>query len=325
VTNSTAQPRSSGSFGDAAPGPNGAPSPRRGPTQAARRRPGTLALVAIVLVVAALVGGIVWVRNGGLAATGLGRLITHQLLSRLSTAPTADGTDPVSTASSAGDEVQFVRFVVGDVQDTWGQLFQSAKLTYQPTQLVLFQDETRSGCGQATSQSGPFYCPADQRVYLDLGFFDEMASQLGAPGDFAQAYVIAHEFGHHVQDLLGITGQVGSITQAEPQIANDLSVRTELQADCLAGVWGHSAYTQSRLDPGDLDEAVNAAAAVGDDRLQRQAGSRVDPDTFTHGTSAQRVGWFLAGFRSGDPSSCDSFQRDMPAADAAGDQAAAGS
>jgi predicted metalloprotease len=325
VTNSTAESRPSDSSGRSPSGSNGGPSQRRGPAHAIHRRPGIFAIGAIVLLVAALIGGIVWVRNSGFPTSGLGRLVTHHILGRLSTAPPADGTDPVTTAASTGDEVQFIRFVVGNVQDTWGHLFQTAHLTYQPTQLVLFQDQIRSACGPATSESGPFYCPADQRVYLDLGFFDEMASRLGAPGDFAQAYVIAHEFGHHVQDLLGITSQVGSMSQAEPQVANDLSVRTELQADCLAGIWGHSAYTQSRLDPGDLDEAVNAAAAVGDDRLQRQAGDRVDPDTFTHGTSAQRVGWFLAGFRSGDPSKCDSFQRDMPAVDVPADQAAAAS
>jgi uncharacterized protein len=295
-----------------------APQPAgRSPAQAALhvRRRHTIPLVAVVLVVLALIGAVVWVRNGGPASSGLGRIDTRHLLDRLSTAPNPGATDSVSAASRAGNEVEFVKFVVGHIQDTWTKLFAAAGLTYQPTQLVLFEGTIRSGCGRATSESGPFYCPVDQRVYLDLEFFDEMASHLHAPGDFAQAYVIAHEFGHHVQNLLGITEEVASISDAEPQIANDLSVRTELQADCLAGVWGHSAYTESRLDPGDLDEAVNAAAAVGDDRLQRLATGTVQPDTFTHGTSAQRVGWFLAGFRSGDPRSCDTFQRDMPAVD----------
>jgi predicted metalloprotease len=282
-----------------------------------RRRRRTLAVMAIVLVAVAVVAGFAWLRSGGFQGDGLGRLRTLPILSRLAAAPAADGGSAVENAAIT-DELQFLQFVVSDIQTTWQDLFTKAGMQYVPTQLVVFRDTTRSACGSASAETGPFYCPVDQRVYLDLGFFDEMTTKLNAPGDFADAYVVAHEFGHHVQDLLGITGQVSEIEQGDPSIANALSVRTELQADCLAGIWGHSTYEQSRLEPGDLDEAVNAAAAVGDDRLQRQATGTVDPDTFTHGTSEQRVAWFLAGFRSGDPAVCDSFQEALPSVAGAG-------
>jgi uncharacterized protein len=272
-----------------------------------RRRASAIALVTIVAVIVVARGALLIFRS----PSALGRLFTGSLLARLSTAPAADGTSPVERAPAA-DPVRFLEFVVGDIQDAWQDQFARAGLAYERTQLVLFRDIVRSGCGRASAETGPFYCPVDARVYLDLTFFDQMVTQLRAPGDFAEAYVVAHEFGHHVQSLLGITGQVARISSAEPQIANDLSVRTELQADCLAGIWGHTAYEQERLEPGDLEEAVRAAEAVGDDRLQRQADGRVDPDTFTHGTSEQRSRWFLAGFQSGDPSTCDTFQRDAP-------------
>ena len=281
-----------------------------GSTRSRRRRRSWLPLVLLALVVVA--AAVLWVR-GVSPGSALGRLATVPQLARLTTSPPADGSNPIEQASTT-DQVSFLRFVVGDIQDSWEQQFAAADLTYQRTQLVLFQDVVRSACGRARAETGPFYCPVDQDVYLDLGFFDQLANQLGAPGDFAEAYVVAHEFGHHVQEQLGITSQVAQLEQADPTIANDLSVRTELQADCLAGIWGHSAYEQSLLESGDLDEAINAAAAVGDDRLQRQANGRADPDTFTHGTSEQRVAWFIAGFQSGNPSMCDSFQRDMPTA-----------
>jgi len=270
--------------------------------------------MTIVLIAVALLAAVGWARTSGLR--GLGRITTQALLHKLTVTPPADGSDPVENASTT-NEIQFLEFVVDDIQTTWSNLFSQAELRYVPTQLVVFRDSTTSACGAASGETGPFYCPVDSRVYLDLGFFDEMTTKLNAPGDFADAYVVAHEFGHHVQDLLGITAQVEQIEQGDTTVANDLSVRTELQADCLAGVWGHSAYEQSRLEPGDLEEAVNAAAAVGDDRLQRQATGKVDPDTFTHGTSEQRTAWFLAGFQSGDPASCDSFQEDMPSPSAA--------
>ncbi len=201
----------------------------------------------------------------------------------------------------------FVTFVVEDVQASWDQQFRAAGKVYPTTTLVLFEEATQSGCGPASSATGPFYCPADSKVYLDLGFFRELSTRFGAPGDFAQAYVIAHEFGHHVQNVLGINERVRREQQRQPDQANQLSVRLELQADCLAGVWANSAYEQDLLESGDLEEGLEAAAAVGDDRIQRQAGRRVDPHSFTHGTSEQRASWFKKGFERGQPDSCDTF------------------
>jgi len=203
--------------------------------------------------------------------------------------------------------VDFIGFVVDDVQGWWQKDFTQSGRTYQVTKLVLFDDQTESGCGLASSETGPFYCPVDRKVYLDLGFVRELRDRLQAPGDFAEAFVIAHEFGHHVQTLLGIEGRVQEERQSHPSEANDLSVRLELQADCYAGVWAHSAYEQNLLESGDLEEALTAAAAVGDDRIQRSAGRRVNPETWTHGSSAQRVQWLKTGFQSGDPGSCDTF------------------
>ena len=201
----------------------------------------------------------------------------------------------------------FVTFVVEDVQASWEQQFRGAGKVYPTTTLVLFEEATQSGCGPASSATGPFYCPADSKVYLDLGFFRELSTRFGAPGDFAQAYVIAHEFGHHVQNVLGINERVRREQQRQPDRSNQLSVRLELQADCLAGVWANSAYEQDLLESGDLEEGLEAAAAVGDDRIQREAGRRVDPHSFTHGTSEQRASWFKKGFERGQPDSCDTF------------------
>jgi len=206
---------------------------------------------------------------------------------------------------------EFVGFVVDDVQDSWARLFAEANQRYQPTKLVLFTQGTSSGCGPASSATGPFYCPRDENVYLDLGFFQELRSRFGAPGDFAQAYVIAHEFGHHVQNRLGISDDVSRGQQEHPDEANELSVRLELQADCFAGVWAHSAYERELLETGDLEEGLKAAAAVGDDRIQRSTRGRVDPESFTHGTSAQRSKWFRRGFDQGDPNACETFSGDV--------------
>ena len=205
------------------------------------------------------------------------------------------------------DLVDFVGFVVDDVQDFWRADFRTDGRTYQTTKIVLFTGQTQSGCGMASSETGPFYCPVDRKVFLDLGFFRELATQFQAPGDFAEAYVIAHEFGHHVQTLLGTEERVRGESQRHPGEANDLSVRLELQADCFAGVWGHHAYETEELDPGDLDEALRAAASVGDDRIQRSAGERVNPETWTHGSAAQRSQWLRTGFDTGDPRACDTF------------------
>jgi uncharacterized protein len=205
----------------------------------------------------------------------------------------------------------FVRFVVDDVQHSWARAFAEAGLRYEPTQLVLFTQATQTGCGQGSAATGPFYCPLDSRVYLDLGFFRELRDRFGAPGDFAQAYVIAHEFGHHVQNILEVSDDVRREQQANPDEANELSIRLELQADCYAGIWAHSAYEENRLEPGDLEEGLAAAAAVGDDRIQTQATGRVDPETWTHGSSEQRVEWFQKGFESGDPNDCNTFSGDV--------------
>src|SRR5262249_24403941 len=178
---------------------------------------------------------------------------------------------------------------------------------YRHAKLVLFRDAVDSACGFAQAATGPFYCPGDQKVYIDLGFYDELRARFGAPGEFAQAYVLAHEIGHHVQHLLNIDRQVRQMEQTRPERAHDLSVRMELQADCLAGVWGHSTAQRNLLEQGDVESALNAAAAIADDRIQRMAGGRVHPESFTHGSSAQRVEWFKRGLQAGEPNGCDTF------------------
>ncbi|MCL9844784.1 neutral zinc metallopeptidase [Ralstonia solanacearum] len=202
-----------------------------------------------------------------------------------------------------------VTHVLGDTEDTWSQLFKQAGRAYQPPKLVLFRQGIRSGCGDATSAVGPFYCPADTKVYLDLGFFDELRRRFGSPGDFAAAYVVAHEVGHHVQNLLGVSDKVSRAQAGQsPRVANALSVKLELQADCLAGVWGHYAQQRGLLERGDLEQALTAAHAIGDDTLQRNTGHSVAPDAFTHGTSEQRMHWFRQGFDGGDIRQCDTFR-----------------
>lgn len=213
-------------------------------------------------------------------------------------------------AGSEDPQVDFVRAVLGDTEDTWRELFQGAGRQYQDPTLVLFRGGVQSACGFASSAVGPFYCPGDQQVYLDLQFFEEMARRFSAAGDFAQAYVIAHEVGHHVQTLLGVTQQMQAARQRGARMEGDngLLVRQELQADCLAGVWAYHAHQRHDwLEEGDLEEALNAASAIGDDRLQQQSQGRVVPDAFTHGTSAQRVRWFKTGFEGGDVNRCDTF------------------
>jgi predicted metalloprotease len=216
---------------------------------------------------------------------------------------------PPSQEELASEEpqVQFVSFVLDDAQGTWRQLFSQHGEQYQDARLVIFRDAVESQCGMGQSAMGPFYCPPDQRVYIDLSFLDELKRRFAAPGDFAQAYVITHEIGHHVQNLLGIERQVRAQQQRNPGAANDLSVRMELQADCFAGVWGHSTGQRQILEQGDVEEGLNAAAAIGDDRLQRQSGGRVSPESFTHGSSAQRVEWFRRGLSDGRIESCNTF------------------
>jgi len=216
--------------------------------------------------------------------------------------PSATGDDP---------QVDFVRAILGDTEDTWQALFRQSGEQYRDPRLVLFRGGVNSACGFASAAVGPFYCPGDQQVYLDLQFFDEMARRFSAAGDFAQAYVIAHEVGHHVQTLLGVSQQVQQARARGARLEGDngLLVRQELQADCLAGVWAHHAQQRHDwLEQGDLEEALNAASAIGDDRLQQQSQGRVVPDAFTHGTSAQRVRWFRTGFDSGEPGRCDTFK-----------------
>jgi predicted metalloprotease len=269
-------------------------------------------------------------RTGGgmrLGGLGIGGLLLMLILSWATGVDFLSlmGPDTISTGPSVGTGgggelrttpeeeklVDFVDAVMKDAQDMWQGTLGGR---YQQTRAVIFRDAIQSACGSAQSATGPFYCPADSLVYLDLGFFTELQQRFRAPGDFAQAYVLAHELGHHVQHLLGIESQVRRLQQARPDQQNELSVRLELQADCFAGIWGHHAAQPGRaaqgkveLESGDIDEGLNAAAAIGDDRIQRMSGSRVAPDRFTHGSSEQRVTWFRRGFDRGDVQACETF------------------
>lgn len=268
--------------------------PRRGPivipgVGAGRRGlpGGRLSLGGVVTLLAIM--GVIWLLGGNpLALVGSG--------------PSISGGAPSAAVTRQDDELaQFVSVVLADTEQVWTELFAARGMRYEPPVLVLFRGETESGCGFASAAMGPFYCPADRKIYIDLSFFDQLADELGAPGDFAQAYVVAHEVGHHVQHLLGATeavhGARGRVSQSE---YNELSVRLELQADFYAGVWAHHAQRWNVLEPGDIDEAMRAASEVGDDRLQRRAQGYVVPDSFTHGTAAQRRRWFQKGLESGD-------------------------
>jgi len=215
---------------------------------------------------------------------------------------------PVQQTPEEQKAVDFVTFVLNDAQKTWAtELPAQAGTDYRHAKLVLFRDSIQSGCGYAQAATGPFYCPQDERVYIDLGFYEELRSRFGAPGDFAQAYVVAHEIGHHVQKLLGIETKVRQSMESDPPRRNEYSVKLELQADCFAGVWGHSTNERHILEQGDVEEGLRAAAAIGDDRLQRMSGRAVNPDSFTHGSSAQRVEWFRRGFDTGKVSNCNTF------------------
>ncbi len=243
----------------------------------------------------------------------LSLIFKRDFLSLLSTDTASTGGTAVSQPDPARDRqekplVDFVTFVLNDTQNTWSQVLPAQGTPYRHAKLVLFRDAYDSACGMAQSATGPFYCPEDEKVYIDLGFYDELKQRFGAPGEFAEAYVLAHEIGHHVQKLLGIEGKVRAAQQQNPQAANQLSVRLELQADCFAGVWGHSTQQRNLLDPGDVDSGLKAAAAVGDDRLQRMSRGTVNPETFTHGSSAQRTEWFQRGFQDGTIAACNTFQ-----------------
>src|SRR6201985_619960 len=226
--------------------------------------------------------------------------------------PSATASPPTQTATSATAEQRFIASVFNDIQDEWAAIFKKAGQQYHNARLVLFSSAVQTACGTESSEVGPFYCPGDQTVYLDLRFFQDMEQKYGVKGDFSQAYVVAHEVGHHIQLLTGVTTQVNQLRQQYPAQANAVSVRVELQADCYAGVWAHSAYTRNLLEPGDLDEALTAAAAVGDDFLQKQATGSVHPENWTHGTSAQRQKWLQTGYDKGEPSACDTFSASNP-------------
>ena len=223
--------------------------------------------------------------------------------------PSSTGTQPAPKDLRDDPLADMITVVMADTEDVWNELFRQQGRSYREPTLVLFTGATRSACGVGQAAMGPFYCPADQKAYIDLSFYEDMRSRFKAPGDFAQAYVIAHEIGHHVQNLLGISGKVQQMKQRVSQVeGNQLSVRLELQADCLAGVWANRAHkARNILESGDVEEALNAASAIGDDRLQRQSRGTVVPESFTHGTSAQRQRWFRTGLDTGDPDSCDTF------------------
>jgi len=220
--------------------------------------------------------------------------------------------EPGHQAGINDDQRQFVAVVLAETEDVWHDAFQKMGRTYQPPTLVLFSEAVQSACGMAGSAVGPFYCPSDRKVYLDLSFFEDLQTRFGASGDFAEAYVIAHEVGHHVQTLLGISGKVNELmSRVSPSERNKLSVRMELQADCFAGVWARQAdESRQILEAGDIEEALNAASQIGDDRIQRRTQGHVVPDAFTHGSAAQRVRWFKIGFETGNPQACDTFNAD---------------
>jgi len=289
--------RSNGGFGGF---PGGGSGHRRRPVRMGRRSVGG-GIGTIVLVLAALYFGIdprVLLDGSGVAP------------SQPSTGQVSSYADAPASSGGAQDELaDFVSVVLADTEDTWRILFGELGKRYREPKLVLFSGAVRSACGFAQAAMGPFYCPADHKVYIDLSFYDELRSKFGAPGDFAQAYVIAHEVGHHVQNLLGISDKVQKARRGlDDAEGNTLSVRLELQADCLSGVWAnHADRTRQILEVGDVEEALRAAAAIGDDRLQKQARGYVTPDSFTHGSSTQRVRWFRRGMAQGELAACDTF------------------
>lgn len=222
--------------------------------------------------------------------------------------PSSSSQQQQRVSSNDDESAKFTRVILASTEETWSKLFQQMQKTYVAPTLVMYRNATATACGTGQTAMGPFYCPADRKVYIDLAFYDEMKNKLGAGGEFAQAYVVAHEVGHHVQNLLGIEAKVREMQQgASQKRVNQLSVKLELQADCFAGVWGHYVSEEKWLETGDLQQALNAAQAIGDDRLQQRSQGRVVPDSFTHGTSEQRYSWFKRGFDSGNPGQCDTF------------------
>jgi predicted metalloprotease len=250
---------------------------------------------------------VVFFLGRGLLSDGGGGDLTDVFGDAFSPAPTGSGAGP----EAEGDLVDFVSFVFDDAQNVWVEEFQQADRAYDRARLVLFDAPVASGCGGADPRIGPHYCPTDETVFVDLSFFRELRTRFAAPGDFAQAYVIAHEIGHHVQQELGISDEVRRLQRDDPSRANEYSVRLELQADCLAGVWAHTTYERGLLEAGDLEEGLRAAESVGDDRLQREATGRIDRESWTHGSSDQRRRWFATGYESGDADRCDTFETDQ--------------
>jgi len=252
--------------------------------------------------------------GGALILLVLSLVFKQNFFALLGNGGASPGAPATSRPNPARDQqeqplVQFVSFVLDDTQKTWDQVLpQQAGKPYRHAKLVLFRNYTQSGCGGAQSATGPFYCPAGEKVYIDLGFYDELKQRFGAPGEFAQAYVLAHEVGHHLQKIIGVESRVRQLQQGNPQTGNALSVKMELQADCLAGVWAHSTQQRNLLEQGDVQSALGAAAAVGDDRLQKMSTGHVTPDSFTHGSSAQRMHWFQQGFDSGSIAACNTFE-----------------
>jgi len=276
---------------------------RRGmPSRGVALGGGGVGIVAVLAIVLGLCGG-------GADLSQLAPMLEG--LQAPAAVPEDVGTVPSDPESV--EEREFVQAVLGSTETLWVDMFTGSGVTYQPAALVLFSGSTNSGCGGANSQVGPHYCPLDQTIYIDLDFFGELQARFGAQGgDFAEAYVIAHEVAHHVQQLLGISDDVRQMQQQYPDDANELSVRIELQADCLAGVWANSIYQRGDvLQPGDIQESLDAAASVGDDRIQEAIQGRVTPESWTHGSSEQRMQWFTAGYESGDPNLCDTFSSDL--------------
>lgn len=249
--------------------------------------------------------------GGTVIVLALSLLTGRNLFQDLGVEPGVGGAAaPLSAADSARQEqqVDFIVDVLNDAQSSWEKKLPANGQQYRPAKLVLFRNSTQSGCGVGQSAMGPFYCPLDDKVYIDLGFYNDLSTRFGAKGDFAQAYVLAHEIGHHVQNIMGTDDLVRSRQQSNPSAANELSVRLELQADCYAGIWGNDAASRGKLEAGDVEEALGAASAVGDDRIQQQTQGRVNVDAFTHGSAAQRAEWYKRGMESGDMRSCDTFQ-----------------
>ena len=247
--------------------------------------------------------------GGTVIVLALSLLTGRNLFNDLGVEPGVGTGSPMTAEDSAAQEkeVHFVSYVLDDTEKTWTNVLGQFNQQYTAPVLVLFRNSTESGCGYAQSAMGPFYCPVDQKVYIDLGFYDELKSRFGAQGDFAEAYVLAHEVGHHVQHLMGTDNRVRQAQSSNPQDANELSVRLELQADCYAGVWANTTKDRSSIDASDVQEAMTAASAVGDDRIQQQTGQRVNVDAFTHGSAAQRAEWFGRGLQTGDVRSCNTF------------------